>query len=239
MVDDTEEPLLERMGATVPLPDLLFDAQSAPAEMHMDKITLADCPQHLRRKADELCREGSIHNLQDVFADRCAFDVCFGGEEFAEESVTMGLQAQQSQAASMIQFAPNEDMCFDVGGGQPLNGSALQLWKCHEGHPDMMMLLPAGKQGQVRWAAYPHMCLDIDGRYVQNGTRVQWWQCQVGHRDMQFLLPQRGSHGKIRWAANPEFCLDADVKGVEVAVGTRMQVWACTDGRQTQEFIVQ
>jgi len=233
--DDTQQHLLERMGSTVSLRDSLFGTQSAPAETPTGKVTLDDCPQELKQKAMELCDNVSADNLRDVFAERCVFDVCFGGKDFAEASATMGLQAHQAQAESMIRPVLHDDMCFDVGGGQPLNGSVLQLWTCVEGHPDMMFLLPAGSQGQIRWAAYPHMCLDIDGRIIRNGARVQWWECQVGHRDMQFLLPESG-HGKIRWAANPEFCLDiVDVSG-EVGVGREIQVWACAEGAQNQEF---
>ena len=63
--------------------DLLFHAQAqvGPGGQH---VTLADCPQQTREHAFATCKAhqpGAKGNL----LESCAFDVCFGGDQYAGE----------------------------------------------------------------------------------------------------------------------------------------------------------
>uniref|UniRef100_A0A7S2VKX3 Ricin B lectin domain-containing protein n=1 Tax=Zooxanthella nutricula TaxID=1333877 RepID=A0A7S2VKX3_9DINO len=146
---------------------------------------------------------------------------------------------RRKRAAASIRWASHKGSCLDVGGGEPLNGSAIQIWACDQDHPDMRFLLPEGGRGQVRWAKFPQMCLDVADGADGEGARLQVWTCQDGHPDMEFVLPD--GRGEIRWAGSPdgttEKCLD--VRGGHLDLGTHVQLWTCVGNAQAnQQFEV-
>jgi len=166
----------------------------------------------------------------------CVFDACFGGEEFVAADAALSQQMAGNPSPASIHWATNPGLCLDVGGGQPQNGSVLQVWECITGHADMQFLLPMGGVGQIRWATFPKMCLDVAQGSSELGTRVQFWECEAGHRNMQFIVPA-GGKGKIRWVADATLCLDVQDGGV--AMGTHIQLWTCMgEGQANQEFEV-
>uniref|UniRef100_A0A7S2P1T3 Ricin B lectin domain-containing protein n=1 Tax=Zooxanthella nutricula TaxID=1333877 RepID=A0A7S2P1T3_9DINO len=235
--DDDLENIQKRAGAQVAAAEQLF-AEPTPTEPAAvpAPVTLADCPSDTRARAEEVCA-GSTAGAADVISSTCVFDVCFGGEEFAGADAAMDRRLGSVLAAVSIQWARHPELCLDVGGGEPLNGSAVQVWECEDGHPDMQFLLPPGGRGLIRWARFPEMCLDVAGGETGEGARIQIWQCVAGHRDMQFIVPAAGGQGEIRWAVEPARCLD--VREGVAASGTPVQLWTCMGGGQpNQEFLV-
>merc|ERR1711976_440254 len=222
--DDTKELLQQRMVGQVSPEELLFPPELARDGVQLPPkaaMSLEDCPPDRHAQAATLCGVQAGTTLGGVVQRSCIFDVCFGGEEYAQADLAMDEQVVRASAPVSIHWSLHGSKCLDVGGSEPLNGSALQLWDCIPGHADMQFLLPVGGVGQIRWATYPNMCLDVSRGMSDVGTRVQIWECEVGHRDMQFVFPANGK-GEIRWAADTTMCLD--VRDGKVALGTGIQL---------------
>jgi len=77
-----------------------------------------------------------------------------------------------------VRLAVNSDKCWDVGGGQATNGTAMQLWDCKDDHPDMQFTMPRGSIGPIRWTTAPEMCADVSQGEARVGARLQIWTCQ-------------------------------------------------------------
>jgi len=77
-----------------------------------------------------------------------------------------------------VRLAANPGKCWDVGGGQATNGTALQLWDCRDDHPDMQFTMPAGLAGPIRWTTSPEMCADVSQGQERAGARLQIWTCK-------------------------------------------------------------
>lgn len=176
----------------------------------------------------------------------CAFDVCSaGGDAGAAKGALAAAQDMDAFRKSCadcaappgraIRWATHPTMCLDIGGGKPMNGSRVDIWKCSEGQENQQFLLPPGGSGPIRWAKHPHMCLDVSGGKAGNGARVQIWQCNIGHPHMQFDLPSE-RQGKIRWSEKADLCLD--VKFGRAQSGTPVQLWECMEeGHPNKEFL--
>lgn len=82
-LDDTTELIHARMGARVPQQELLFNSQT-PIDKNRKPLTLADCPADKLNRAKGTCLAQRPES-KGVFLDDCAFDVCFGGKQYAEE----------------------------------------------------------------------------------------------------------------------------------------------------------
>jgi hypothetical protein len=79
--DDTRAAIKGRVPnqITVAPADLLFPYPT-PFKLVVKRPTLADCPEPTRSKAHALCASKPA----DVI-DQCTFDVCFGGDQYADE----------------------------------------------------------------------------------------------------------------------------------------------------------
>jgi len=223
------------MGNQVPPEHVLFEDKLQINAMRLERklITLRDCPADVRARAEALCNRSADDEVS-VVQQSCIFDVCFGGEEYAVADAVMDQQVVDAPAPMMIRWATHGGLCLGVGGGQLLNGSALQVWECIPGHGDMQFLAPSGGVGQIRWASHPSMCLDVAQGWSELGTRLQLWECEAGQRDMRFLVPP-GGKGKVRWAADATMCLD--VRAGKTTLGTQVQLWKCMgEGQANQEF---
>jgi len=79
------------MGMSVPPEALLFPSKDGVDTLSSENVaeaTLDDCPAKVRMDAEKLCK--AMNAKEDATAtkelvDACIFDVCFGGDSFADE----------------------------------------------------------------------------------------------------------------------------------------------------------
>lgn len=97
--DDTMELIMERTGA-LSAEGSLFPKPQPARDMRTAEKTLDDCSPTLKTKAKGLCQHAMQNERGTLppggggnFLDACVFDVCFGGEEFAEEDAAIEFQA--------------------------------------------------------------------------------------------------------------------------------------------------
>mmetsp|Transcript_92544 Transcript_92544/g.288504 ORF Transcript_92544/g.288504 Transcript_92544/m.288504 type:complete len:266 (-) Transcript_92544:324-1121(-) len=235
--DDTTEQILKRMGAQVSPASLLFQRAERGAAKQATPVTLEDCSPDLRSRAERLCRQAVVGNgsASGELHESCVFDVCFGGEdEYASADAAIDRDLGNALAARPIRWATHPDLCLEVGGGQPLNGSALQIRGCDGGNADMLFVPPEGGRGHVRWAKFPEMCLDVAAGALEEGTRLQVWRCEAQHANMEFVVP--AGQGLIRWLTHPDRCLGVREGGL--IAGTKVQLWRCSELASNQQFAV-
>ena len=108
--------------------------------------------------------------------------------------------------------------CLDVAGQSQNNGSAVQLWDCHNGANQQWTSTTAG---ELR--VYGGKCLDAEGGATSAGTRVIIWDCHGGANQRWNV----NASGTIT-SAQSGLCLDASGNGT--ANGTAVVLWTCNGG---------
>jgi len=157
------------------------------------------------------------------FVRSCAVDVCITGDESVAQDAISFFKSTRTFNA-MLRWPEYPDLCIEVGGGQPLDGSGVQLWKCHPELASMQWQLPApGIAGHIVWASNPDFCMNVQTSV--DPPILQIWKCK-DHDNMKFITPEAGN-GKFRWAKDPSKCLDV-YNGLH-DYGTKIQLWDCED----------
>jgi len=82
--DDTKEAIVARIGARIPVDELLFRQPAEVSGTPPQQKTIADCELHEREHAMSLCR-AKEPNAAGVLLDACVFDVCFAGDQYAAQ----------------------------------------------------------------------------------------------------------------------------------------------------------
>jgi len=79
---------------------------------------------------------------------------------------------------------------LEVAGGEPVDGSNLQLGKCSDSDTALAqnLLCPEGGTGQIRWALFPDLCVDVADGSQQNGNNLQFSSCVEGSQNQQFVI---------------------------------------------------
>jgi poly(3-hydroxybutyrate) depolymerase len=108
--------------------------------------------------------------------------------------------------------------CLDVAGQSQNNGSAVQLWDCHDGANQQWTRTTAG---ELR--VYGGKCLDAENGGSSAGTRVIIWDCHGGANQRWNV----NASGTIT-NAQSGLCLDASGNGT--ANGTAVVLWTCNGG---------
>jgi hypothetical protein len=104
--DDTTDLIHARMGARVPSEELLFNSHTPiDGKRHHKRLTLADCPADKLTRAKGLCL-AQRPEAKGVFLDDCAFDVCFGGKQYAEEDGLTNGESEGVVAQPSPEIAP-------------------------------------------------------------------------------------------------------------------------------------
>ncbi|MEU8842513.1 ricin-type beta-trefoil lectin domain protein [Streptomyces roseus] len=104
--------------------------------------------------------------------------------------------------------------CVDVTGGNPANGTPVQLYDCN-GTPAQQWTLAA--DGTLRALG---KCLDVTSGGTADGTPVQLYDCN-GTPAQRWALPA------ARDIVNPQADKCLDVTGNNPANATRLQIWTC------------
>jgi len=249
--DDTVQAIQQRDSHQVRADQGLFGESPAPSSDHHQR-SLSDCADEVRRRAEERCSIAVSQaggKATEDFMKSCVFDVCFAGEEFAEQAASMQKQmiaraidvvavhphmtfTLPSMEEGQIRWTENPSLCWRVDGvsaGDDLVGelqARVVLGHCDEDFPaSMRWRVPFGGLGEIQWAADPSMCVDVPGGGAVSGTPLQLWKCHGGHPNMQFAIPAAGGAGAIRWASHADLC--ADVAKGSTAQGTAIQLWKC------------
>jgi len=104
--DDTEELILQRMGAEIPAEESLFGpwpkapASPGPGLESLGEVSLADCEPRLRAEAERLCRSARAGDSKlgsKEVLEACIFDVCFGGKQYAAEDAALEREAESEE----------------------------------------------------------------------------------------------------------------------------------------------
>jgi chitosanase len=127
-------------------------------------------------------------------------------------AVGYGLPSASAAAAGPITGLGGK--CVDVAGGNPANGTPVQLWDCN-GTPAQAWTV-GNADGSVRALG---KCLDVTAASTADGAKVQLYDCN--------------GTGAQRWTASNGAlvntgsgkCLDAT--DWSTANGTRLQIWSC------------
>lgn len=80
--DDTASAIVARGAGRIADEELLFHERTHPAGTPSKSI--ADCETEKRQHAIEICRK-STGDVNAVLLNSCIFDVCFGGDQYAEQ----------------------------------------------------------------------------------------------------------------------------------------------------------
>ena len=134
-----------------------------------------------------------------------------------------GIAGPGSGTTGQMIIGTGSNRCVDVAGGNPANGTRVQLWDCHGGP-------------EVRWRwngaslvnARTGKCLDVAGGSTAAGARVQIWDC-LGNGAQQWQLV----NGNLQNPAS-SMCLDADAWGT--VNGTPLILWHCGNGQSNQTW---
>ncbi|MEU7469408.1 family 16 glycosylhydrolase [Streptomyces sp. NPDC044984] len=116
------------------------------------------------------------------------------------------------------------DMCVDVAGASPADGTPIQLHDCTGVDAQKWTL---GSDGTVRALG---KCLDVRGASTADGTPVQLHTCN-GTKAQQWTYTSARDLTNI----GADKCLDA--KGGSSSDGTPLQIWTCT-GAANQKWTV-
>lgn len=82
--DDTNVLITERVGNHVLQQDCLFTNGEVKVQPLQKRYSLDDCPADKLERAKQLCMEDRPESEGELLED-CTFDVCFGGDQYAEE----------------------------------------------------------------------------------------------------------------------------------------------------------
>jgi len=107
--------------------------------------------------------------------------------------------------------------CVDVPGGNPVDGSQLQLWDCN-GTDAQRWTFPG--DGTIRALG---KCMDVAWGSTANGANIQIATCS-GNPAQQFVLNGAGD------LVNPQADKCVDVRDWSTANGAKLQLWDCTGG---------
>jgi beta-glucanase (GH16 family) len=121
-----------------------------------------------------------------------------------------------SGAANAI-IGSGSNRCIDVPGGNPVDGSQLQIWDCN-GTPAQQWTFAS--DGSLRAMG---KCMDVAGASTADGAAVQLYTCN-GTGAQKFTLTASGD--LVNQQANK--CVD--VQNVATANGSKLQTWTCTGG---------
>jgi len=158
-----------------------------------------------------------------AFIRACAIDVCVANNASVAGDA-LGVFKDVRSFKAMIRWPAFPDLCVEVGGGEALEGSGIQLWECDPNLKSMSWRLPEpGSVGQIVWDANPDFCMNV--QLATSPPLVQIWECQ-DHPNMHFILEENGN-GKIRWAQDQTKCLD--VSHGTHSLGTKIQLWDCDE----------
>jgi hypothetical protein len=72
---------------------------------------------------------------------------------------------------------PNSGKCVDVTGNGTSDGTAIQLWSCHDGGAQRFRLEGAGGVHSRLINPQSGKCLDVNGNSAADGAKVQIWSC--------------------------------------------------------------
>ncbi|MEV0391097.1 ricin-type beta-trefoil lectin domain protein [Nonomuraea sp. NPDC050643] len=107
--------------------------------------------------------------------------------------------------------------CIDVPGGNPADGSQLQIHTCNGTSAQDWTFAP---DGTVRGMG---MCMDVAWGSTADGANVQIANCS-GNPAQQFVLSGAGD------LVNPQANKCVDVKDWNSADGAKLQIWTCGGG---------
>lgn len=82
--DDDADQIIARGGGRVKPDALLFSNGPSVVPDHRTPLTMADCPLDRQRASMSLCRKARP-GISGPKLQSCAFDVCFGGRQYADE----------------------------------------------------------------------------------------------------------------------------------------------------------
>ncbi|GJG87402.1 hypothetical protein tb265_25830 [Gemmatimonadetes bacterium T265] len=119
--------------------------------------------------------------------------------------------------------------CMDIAGGTavaPPPGAPVQIWTCHGGANQQLVLQPSGMITAYNGAR----CMDVWGARGNNGDAIVAWPCHGGSNQRWTLT----AAGELRSAINGK-CLD--VTGARSQNGTRLTIWTCS-GSANQGWVV-
>ncbi|MFI6779937.1 DUF5010 domain-containing protein [Micromonospora sp. NPDC050276] len=114
--------------------------------------------------------------------------------------------------------------CVHIAGGNPANGTAIQLYDCNGSDAQQWTVMA---DGTIRSLG---KCLDVAAAGTSNGSKVQLYDCNgTGAQKWQ-----AGANNRL---VNPQSgrCLDAT--GPSSANGTRLQIWDCA-GSANQQWVL-